>query len=175
MPVCIAYRPGTMRRFGPFAVAVVAMVLLGCGSRGHGSPSSDPRRAMTGPVASCDRPSPIGEAPGGFPEVTGRGTGAQLRGLIMARRYPLVATTQDVKVVWRMTGRGPLKLAAYDGRGRRIALAWGPEPHGGSTYRRPGDEWGSGYHFRRPGCYRLTARRTEGDGEVWLSVGRSPH
>jgi hypothetical protein len=68
-------------------------------------------------VASCDRPSPIGEAPGGGTEVTGRGTGAQLRGLIFARGFPLVADSQDVKIVWRMTGSGPLKLAAFDSRG----------------------------------------------------------
>jgi hypothetical protein len=89
----------------------------------------------------------------------------------MARRYPLVAGRHDVKIVWRMTGSGPLSLAAYDGRGRRIALAWGPVDHGGSNYRRPGAEWGGGYRFRRPGCYRLTARRTHGGGEAWLRVG----
>jgi hypothetical protein len=145
--------------------------VAGCGSGGQGSRSSAARPATTGPLASCARPSPIGEAPGvGFPEVRGHGTAAQLWGLIFAR-VPLVAGAGDVKVVWRMTGSGPLNLAAYDSRGRRIALAWGPEPHGGSTYRRPGDEWGSGYRFPHPGCYRLTARRTEGRGEVWLRVG----
>jgi hypothetical protein len=151
------------------------MALAGCGSRGHGSQSSAPRPAVTGPVASCARPSPIGQAPGSIgPEVLGHGTGAQLWGLIFAR-VPLVAGPGVVKVVWRMTGGGPLKLAAYDSRGRRIALAWGPEPHGGSNYRRPGDEWGGGYRFRRPGCYRLTARRTAGRAEAWLRVGPGPH
>ena len=45
----------------------------------------------------------------------------------------------------------------------------GPE-HGGSTYRRPGDEWGSGYRFAKAGCYRLTARRTVGRADVWLRI-----
>jgi hypothetical protein len=58
---------------------------------------------------------------------------------------------------------------------RRGVPGMGPEPWGGSTYRWPGDEWGSGYRFRRPGCYRLTANRTAGNAEVWLHVGRSPH
>lgn len=160
----------------PLVAAFLAVALAGCGGGGQGSQSSAPRPAVTGPVASCARPSPIGEAPGGGgPEVLGHGTGAQLRGLIMASPFPLVAGPRDVKVVWRMTGSGPLKLAAYDSGGRRIALAWGPEPHGGSTYRRPGEEWGSGYYFRRPGCYRLTARRTEGRGEAWLRVGPASH
>ena len=69
-----------------------------------------------------------------------------------------------------MTGSGPLKVAAYDAQGTRLPLAWGPEEHGGSTYQRPGDEWGVGYVFRKPGCYRLTARRTVGSAEVWLRV-----
>jgi hypothetical protein len=91
----------------------------------------------------------------------------------MARRFPIVAGSDGVKIVWRMTGSGPLTLAAYDGRGRRLGLAWGPDFHGGSTYQRPGDEWGSGFEFRRPGCYRVTARRVHGTAEVWLRVGSS--
>ncbi len=114
---------------------------------------------------------PVDKAPGDLgPEVLGRGIGAGLRGLIMAPRFPLVASRQVVKIVWHMTGNGPLKLAAYTARGRAVALAWGPEAHGGSNYVRPGDEWGAGYRFSRPGCYRLTARRTAGSGEIWLRV-----
>jgi hypothetical protein len=155
------------------AAAVVATALSGCGA-GADSPSSRARSAATGPLASCDRPSPIGDAPGiGGPEVVGHGVAARLWGLIQARRYPLVAGRDVVKVVWRMTGRGPLHLAAYDGRGQRIPLAWGPEPHGGSNYRRPGDEWGAGYRFRRAGCYRLTAQRTTGSAVVWLHMAPS--
>jgi hypothetical protein len=63
-----------------------------------------------------------------------------------------------------------LKLAAYDAGGRRRRLAWGPEEHGGSNYRRPGGEWGSDYRFPHPGCYRLTARRTVGSVEAWPRV-----
>lgn len=90
----------------------------------------------------------------------------------MARRVPLVAGPDVVKIVWRMTGRGPLKLTTVDSHGRRIPLVWGPDMHGASNYERPGQEWGAGYRFQQPGCYRLTARRTEGTAEVWLRVGR---
>ncbi|HZO79504.1 MAG TPA: hypothetical protein VFB39_15805 [Solirubrobacteraceae bacterium] len=81
-----------------------------------------------------------------------------------------------VKIVWHITGHGPLKLAEYDERGRPIALAWGPEAHGteASNYARPGEEWGAGYLFRQPGCYHLTAHRTKGRAEVWLWVHPSP-
>jgi hypothetical protein len=119
--------------------------------------------------ASCDRPSKLAVT-GYGPEVSARGQDAQLHGLVFARGLPLRASEKDLKIVWRMTGSGPLTLAAYDARGRKVALAWGPEEHGGSTYHRPGDEWGSGYRFAAPGCYRLTARRTVGRAEVWLRI-----
>lgn len=150
---------------------VLAATMAGCGAHAKASHSSTARLASYGPLASCSQPSPIDKAPGiGAPEVVGHGTDAGLWGLIQAPRYPLVAGEGVVKIVWRMTGHGPLKLAEYDGHGRRFLLAWGPEVHGGSNYARPGGEWGAGYRFRRPGCYRLTARRTEGSGDVWLRV-----
>ena len=145
------------------AIAAALLALAGCGSAAKPSPP-----ALTGPAASCARPSPIAVGKQG-PEITGRGRGAQLHGLIMATRFPVRSGRRSVKIVWRMTGSGPLKLAAYDAHGRKVPLAW-IEPHGGSNYRRPGDEWGSGYRFRRPGCYHLTARRTVGSAEAWLRV-----
>jgi hypothetical protein len=145
------------------AAALALLSLAGCGSATKPAPP-----ALTGPAASCSRPSPVAVGRQG-PEITGRGRGAQLHGLIMVPRFPISAGRRTVKIVWRMTGSGPLKLAAYDAHGRKVPLAW-TEPHGGSNYRRPGDEWGSGYHFLRPGCYRLTARRTVGSAEAWLRV-----
>jgi len=145
------------------AAALAFLALAGCGS--SAKPASP---ALTGPAASCARPSPIAVGKQG-PEITGRGRGAQLHGLIMVPHFPISAGRRSVKIVWRMTGSGPLKLAAYDAHGRKVPLAW-IEPHGGSNYHRPGDEWGSGYHFLRPGCYRLTARRTVGSAEAWLRV-----
>lgn len=153
------------------AASLLMVTLASFGSQAEGSPSSSARSVSPGPLASCSRPSPIDQAPGlGTPEVIGYGTGARLWGAIMARRFPLVASPDIVKIVWRMTGRGPLKLSAYDGRGRSVRLAWGPDAHGTSNYARPGDEWGAGYVFRRPGCYRLAAQRTQGSADVWLRV-----
>ena len=31
--------------------------------------------------------------------------------------------------------------------GRTLRPVWGPEPHSGSSYHRPGDEWGTGWTF----------------------------
>ena len=151
--------------------ALLVMTAAFCGSHATSARSATERMSAAGPVASCQRPSPTDKAPGvGGPEVIGHGTGAHLWGLIQAR-FPLVAGPTVVKIVWRMTGRGPLKLAVSDSHGHRIPLVWGPDIHGASNYARPGQEWGAGYRFEQPGCYRLTARRTEGSAEVWLRVG----
>ena len=121
--------------------------------------------------ASCSHPSPFDTAPGvGGPEVIGSGSGAQLWGLVMARQFPLVASRAVVKIVWRMTGKGSLKQVGYSHHGKSLQLAWGPEIHGGSNYARPGIEWGAGYRFTTPGCYRLTARRARGSAVVWLRI-----
>ncbi|MCW2946520.1 MAG: hypothetical protein JWR24_3237 [Actinoallomurus sp.] len=50
----------------------------------------------------------------GSPEVQGTGRGVQLWGLIMLPlRSPLVHTGDNtVKIVWRMTGEGDLRLSA---------------------------------------------------------------
>lgn len=86
------------------------------------------------------------------------------------KRYPPIRARQDVKIVWRMTGSGPLEVSITAPDGTRQRPEWGPEPHGGSSYDRPGDEWGVGYRFSVPGCWHLGLRRGEASGDVWLLV-----
>jgi hypothetical protein len=77
-----------------------------------------------------------------------------------------------VKVAWRMSGSGPLAMAATGPGGRTVRPAWGPEPHSSSNWTRPGDEWGTGWVFPVPGCWTITLTRTQGRGH--LSVPVSP-
>ncbi len=91
-----------------------------------------------------------------------------LWGLVLAA-IPIRAG-DEVKIVWRMTGSGPILLRAVSPRGRVAPLVWGPEPHVSSSYTRPGDEWGAGYRFTSPGCWRLHAERDDGEADVWLYV-----
>ena len=101
-----------------------------------------------------------------------RGTArnAELWGLIMSTSGILVKARQEVKFVWRMTGSGPLHIAAYSPGGQHIAPVWGPEEHGGSNWRRPGDEWGTGFNFSIPGCWNIHFTRDQAAGDVWLQV-----
>lgn len=79
----------------------------------------------------------------------------------------------ELKIVWRMTGSGPLRVAFAAPDGTRHPLTFGPEAHfAGSTYHRPGDEWGTGFRFDARGCWHIHLSRNDTSGDVWLDVGR---
>jgi hypothetical protein len=76
---------------------------------------------------------------------------------------------KETKIVWRMSGQGDLRLSAIAPDGAKI----GPdssEAHAGSSWRRPGDEWGSVFTFSKPGCWHLRAERDDGTADLWLLV-----
>jgi hypothetical protein len=80
---------------------------------------------------------------------------------------------EEVKIVWRMTGSGPLTLLSIAPGGRPAQLEWGPVAHDpGSTFNKPGDEWGAGYVFTRPGCWDLRGVRRGLHADVFLTVVR---
>ena len=105
-----------------------------------------------------------------MPEVHGTGRDIQMWGLIMTGTPGPVRVHEDVKIVWRITGGGGLRLTVRDPEGRPRRLRWGPDLHTGSDYTRPGDEWGAGYRFAEPGCWTLRARRGAASASVWLKV-----
>ena len=160
----------------PSVVAVMAFV-TGCAGHARTAPASgsgladtsSPYRAVQG-GAGCDPASPITTTPSLGPEVQGSGVNATLYGLIMAQKPMPVRADEDVKIVWRMTGSGPLQLSTVSPAGTAVALQWGPEAHGGSNYDRPGDEWGAGYLFTTAGCWHVHAQRTTGSADVRLEV-----
>ena len=78
----------------------------------------------------------------------------------------------ELKIVWRMTGTGPLHVRFTAPDGRPQPLVFGPEAHGESSYRRPGDEWGTGFRFTASGCWHIHLTRDDTSGDVWLNVGR---
>lgn len=91
-------------------------------------------------------------------EIHGSGT-ASLYGLVMVTSPLPVKVGEQVKIVWRMTGSGSLRLWASSPTRRRVPLRWGPDFHTSSSYHRPGQEWGAGYVFPVAGCWHLDARR----------------
>lgn len=71
------------------------------------------------------------------------------------------------KIVWRATGDGPFSVSAV-GPGGRVETPYSQEQHSGSEWRRPGQEWGTGWEIPRAGCWTFTARR--GDASAVISV-----
>ncbi|MFI7697780.1 hypothetical protein [Nonomuraea sp. NPDC049480] len=106
----------------------------------------------------------------GLAEVRGTAENAELWGLLFAKAPPPLRRAEEVKIVWRMTGEGPLQVKATLPDGTRAKLIWGPERHGGSNWRRPGQEWGTGFVFPKDGCWKIELTRTRGSGHVWLLV-----
>ena len=76
-----------------------------------------------------------------------------------------------MKIVWRMTGTGPLRVDFTGPNGRGAPLVFGPESHPQSSYRRPGDEWGTGFRFTTPGCWHIRLMRDDTAGDAWIDVG----
>ncbi len=107
-------------------------------------------------------------------EVRGTVSSGTLYGLLLGpARAPLHAG-DELKIVWRMTGDGPLKVRFVGPDGKRHALAFGPTAHGaGSSYQRPGDEWGTGFRFTTPGCWHIRLTRSDDVGDVWFDVRRA--
>ena len=77
------------------------------------------------------------------------------------------AVGRAFKIVWRITGSGPLRLTATSRTGTTAGPASGPHEEGGN-WTRPGDEWGSSFVFGEPGCWQVRASRDPSVADVWI-------
>jgi hypothetical protein len=172
-PVVILYAMGASTRTAVMALAAFMLVstVAGCTrpaarTASHSPPGGTVIRRLGAP--GCDPPSPVSASPIGGRQVEGTGHGAELWGLLFFAHSPRAG--HQVKIVWRMTGNGPLKLTATGPGQRHLRPAWGPEPHGGSNWDKPGKEWGSAFDFTAPGCWDLHATREEASADIWIQV-----
>jgi hypothetical protein len=172
-PFAYRSRPGP-RHALVVAVLVLVSTLTACSS--DGDDGSNPKAQATPEATSTPgsasvtrtaRPCAHLQRSRAPVELHGRGT-ASLWGLILSQ-LP-IRVGDEVKIVWRMTGSGSMRVRAVSPQGHVAPLAWGPDAHGGSTYHRPGEEWGVGYRFTAPGCWRLHAQRDDGEADAWLYV-----
>ncbi len=72
---------------------------------------------------------------------------------------------KEVKIVFAMTTwHSPFRAVGPDGA--TVMPVWGPKGHSGSNWdRQPGIEWGAGFVFSAPGCWRIRAGAV---GDLWL-------
>lgn len=151
------------------AAAIVGVSVAGCtGSPTASTPSQRPsqdgtpgqraRPSNSTSVSTGDCAVRPTSSVNGFLEIHGRSSGqVTLFGLSFAGYA--VPAQQEVKIVWRMTGSGSPKFAAVGPSGSRVDPTWGPERHLGSNWNRPGDEWGTGFRFPKPGCWTVRVDR----------------
>jgi hypothetical protein len=125
--------------------------------------------SQLGSTAGCVSFSPVTGSPATLDESQGVTTRGQFWALFF-ETVPLDVAGQGAKIVLRETGVGALRLYAEGPGGQIVLPAWGPEPHGGSTWTRPGDEWGTGWTLPEAGCWRIHAQRADVAGDLWIDV-----
>jgi hypothetical protein len=104
-------------------------------------------------------------------EVRAKSARGSAWGLALGPGHAPPRAGEELKIVWRVTGAGPLRVVFSGPDGKRRPLVFGPERHSGaSTYRRPGDEWGTGFRFASTGCWHIHLARDTIAGDVWLDV-----
>lgn len=115
------------------------------------------------------QPSQTQPSKNGFPEVQGTmKSDGELWALLF---FDKAQANQDEKIVWRIKGTGKrFDIQAQHEDGTIIRPIWGPEYHGSSNWERPGDEWGTGFNFPKPGCWTLTVTLGATTGEIRLEV-----
>ena len=117
---------------------------------------------------NCSPPSPsLG------PVIQGTGsTGVSAYGLMFVSGVDVIAGDgSTTKMAVRMTGTGALEVHVIAPDGSQRPLDWGPDAHGGSTFHRPGEEWGIGFSFDEPGCWQIAFERDGGDrADFWFDV-----
>src|ERR1700730_13450156 len=96
-------------------------------------------------------------------------TGVEIWGLILGP-LPLRVGT-DTKVVIRMTGGGEPVIYSDGPSGLQVAPDQGPRVHAGSSWNRPGDEWGTFFTWPSAGCWNIRVLRSPGWGYIPLAVG----
>ena len=146
-----------------FLIIVISFVLTAC--------TSTPDHAENPLMAiqhDC-QPSVIQKSQSGFPEIQGtmKSDGEMWALLFFDKAH----AKEDEKFVWRITGTGmDFTARAQNEDGTSISPIWEPDYHGSSTWERPGEEWGTGFNFPEPDCWRLIVTRGATTGEIRLDV-----
>ena len=146
-----------------FVLIAILVLLVACTSATE-LPTAAP--ATETPV-SC-QPSKIQESQSGFGEIQGEmQSGGELWALLFFQR---AYVNEEAKIVWRITGEGgEFEAQAQSESGTIIRPVW-EAYHDSSTWKRPGLEWGTGFNFPAPGCWRITVTHGETKGRISLDV-----
>ncbi|SCF14162.1 hypothetical protein [Micromonospora mirobrigensis] len=166
-------------------LAAAGLLLAGCDG-GVPSAGPSPGRSGTGAAAASADPAPAATTtvapaatcpPDNRLDTLMADSGGELvgnPGVFWALLFPAeerLRPGRQLKIALKMTGSGALNLRAV-GPGDATVEPEGFDPHGASTWARPGDEWGSYWVFPAPGCWTIHAERADGTrGAITLRAG----
>jgi hypothetical protein len=146
----------------------ISLLFVACVQTLIPAANTSPEATPTSTQPAC-QPSKIQTSKNKFPEIQGTmKSDGEMWALLF---FDIAHANEDKKIVWRITGAGEeFHVQAQNEDGMIILPIWGPEYHGGSSWHRPGDEWGTGFNFPEAGCWALTVTRGVTKGEITLNV-----
>ena len=155
----------------------VALPLLPYVARATATPTHAPRWSGVIVVATFDASNilvcqitPEQTSAIGLPEMHADAVGGEVWALLLSG--PTIQANNPTAIAWRATGSGAFHVVARGPDASQLAPASGPDPHGGSNWQRPGDEWGTRFVFPQPGCWQLLVTRGASlSATLWLMVG----
>ncbi|HLZ63373.1 MAG TPA: hypothetical protein VKR06_41090 [Ktedonosporobacter sp.] len=164
---------------GKWYLLCLILLLAACAGGPTTTASPSPQKTTSGQVTPTPPLSSIPETcqptalttntTTSIPEAQGKATNAELWALFFADPQS-IHTGQEIKIVWRMTGSGDFQIVARHAGNIQVKPIWGPDAHGGSSWNRPGSEWGTGFNFPSPGCWDLHTTRGAASGDLWIMV-----
>jgi len=154
-------------------VLIAVLVLLAACTSATEMPTAVPATETSASVPPTStpvicQPSKIQESPVGFSEIQGDMQSAgELWALLF---FQNAHVNVDAKIVWRINGEGgEFDAQAQSESGTIIQPVW-KEYHESSNWERPGLEWGTGFNFPEPECWRITVTYGKTTGTISLDV-----
>ena len=139
------------------------------GTKGS-SPDSSPLISPTSQLGApaCHPPSPLDISNTGYREAQGTTRGTTLW-VLFEGGFPTARS--DSKLIWRLDPhfQQPLQFVGLGPQGQH-QLPLFVTAHGGSNWNRPGDEWGTGFHFPVAGCWDMRVAGGTTLGDVWIVI-----
>jgi hypothetical protein len=157
----------TSKLLSKFLIMLIAIIIIGIMS-GCTALKSPSESLTTATPAVCNS-SLMQPSKNDFPEIQGTmSTEGEMWALLL---FDKGHAKEELKIVWRITGSGKdFTVQAKNEDGIVAGPIWGPIDHGGSSWDRPGYEWGTGFNLPEPGCWTFTVTRGTTVGEIRLNI-----
>jgi hypothetical protein len=154
-----------------FFVVIATLACIGLAACSTAAPTATHVPATPTPyplgAAGCHPASPSGDFPA---EIYGTAVNGTVWAWFMWS-YPPRAGMED-KTVWRLDGANTQGTPSFSllGPDGQVGRLTGLQEHGGSTWNRPGVEYGSGLLFPAAGCWDVRVTMGQLHGDVYVVV-----